>query len=393
MTQIDRMQLGHLFEVQKTRIVCIPTESEFVFAGLKTNPTAIKSMEGIDRVWVEEAEAVSDHSWDILIPTIRKAGSQIYVTFNPSDQLDPTYQRFVIDPPSDCVLININYWDNPFFAEPLVSEMEECKRKDPKKYKHIWCGEPNANYEDSIIQPEWFDAAIDAHTKLGIEAVGIHSLGFDPADTGDAKATARRHGIVVKSVKEWEHGDIDGAIRDAFSEAFEARCDEIIYDNIGVGAAVKVGLDKRTQGKKINVIGFGGGEKPDNPTAVYENNKSNRDFFKNKRAQYYWILGQRFYKTYLAVVEGRYQDPDELISLSSDIEYLKDLRRELCQIKRKRRPGMTQVQIESKEEIKKETHKSPNMADALMMCFAGEGFKQELPDFNDIEYTSSGWMG
>lgn len=391
-SQIERMGLDDFFEIQKSRIIG-QNGSEFIFEGLRNNPAAIKSMEGIDRVWVEEAEAVSEFSWDVLIPTIRKPNSQIFITFNPNDELDPTYQRFVISPPGDATLININYWDNPFFDEPLKSEMEECKERDQRKYKHIWCGEPNADYEDSVIQPEWFEAAIDAHKKLGFEGVGIQSLAFDPADSGDAKATAMRHGSIVESVREWDDGDIELAVQRAFDEAFDHRCDEVIYDNVGLGAAVKMGLDERIKGKSIKVYGFGGGERVDYPEQQYENNKSNKDSFKNKRAQYYWLLRDRFYKTWCAVNKGKYSDPDDLISLSSDIAHLKDLKRELCKIKRVRRPGLTQVLIESKEEIKRETGKSPNMADALMMVFAGFGAaNDEDVDFDDVEYTASGWM-
>ena len=97
--------LGYLeeFEVQRNAIYCLKTGSEFMFYGIKNNPNKIKSLEGIDLVWIEEAENVSNESWDILIPTIRKERSEIWVTFNPKNILDPTYQRFVIAPPKKFV--------------------------------------------------------------------------------------------------------------------------------------------------------------------------------------------------------------------------------------------------------------------------------------------------
>ena len=118
--------------------------SEFLFKGIQNNVQEIKSMEGIDICWVEEAEGVTDESWDILIPTIRKEGSEIWVSFNPNMKTDATYQRFVVNPPDDCVSVKINYDENPFFPEVLRAEMEFCKKLNYPKYEHIWLGVPNA---------------------------------------------------------------------------------------------------------------------------------------------------------------------------------------------------------------------------------------------------------
>ncbi|WP_146091759.1 PBSX family phage terminase large subunit [Cronobacter sakazakii] len=87
-------------------------------------------------------EAVTKESWDILIPTIRKPFSEIWVSFNPKNILDDTYQRFVVNPPDDICLLTVNYTDNPHFPEVLRLEMEECKRRNPTLYRHIWLGEP-----------------------------------------------------------------------------------------------------------------------------------------------------------------------------------------------------------------------------------------------------------
>ncbi|WP_140410561.1 PBSX family phage terminase large subunit, partial [Escherichia coli] len=83
------------FEIQRSMIRHLGTNAEFMFYGIKNNPTKIKSLEGIDICWVEEAEAVTKESWDILIPTIRKPFSEIWVSFNTKNILDDTYQRFV----------------------------------------------------------------------------------------------------------------------------------------------------------------------------------------------------------------------------------------------------------------------------------------------------------
>lgn len=126
--------------------------SEFIFKGIQNNVMEIKSMEGIDICWVEEAQSVSDESWEILIPTIRKEGSEIWVTFNPDREEDSTYKRFVVNPPPDCKTVLVNYNDNPFFPDVLRREMEYCKQIDYPRYEHIWLGKTIMETEAQIFK-------------------------------------------------------------------------------------------------------------------------------------------------------------------------------------------------------------------------------------------------
>jgi len=100
---IERLNCANEFDVQRNTIKNIRTGSTFLFYGLKANITKIKSLEGVDIVWCEEAENISENSWNVLIPTIRKEGSQIWVSFNPANILDYTYQHFVVEPPKSCL--------------------------------------------------------------------------------------------------------------------------------------------------------------------------------------------------------------------------------------------------------------------------------------------------
>lgn len=369
-SQIDRMGLSQFYEIQRDTIIG-QNGTEFIFEGLKNNVTKIKSMEGVDKVWCEEAESITEESWDILIPTIRKPGSEIIVTFNPYDELDPTYQKFVVEPPKDSISIKVGYQDNPWFPDELRREMEECKERDYKKYLWIWEGEPRGNYEDSVIKPEWFSAAIDAHKKQGWEAKGFKSVGFDPADIGpDEKALCYAHGSVVYDCIQWSDGDVSDAIKKAFNYAEEKKAQFLVYDSVGVGTAVKVDLKERLGSLNMEVEGFSGGMAPVQPDSMYKDSVLNKEAFLNRRAQYYWALRERFENTYRSVVKGEYIDPSNMISISSDIQDLSQLRLELCRINRKRgRFSKNQIQIESKQEMEK----SPNMADALMMTFAHSG--------------------
>lgn len=129
--------------------------TEIIFRGLKHDPDGLKSLEGIDICWVEEAQKVSDESWDKLIPTIRKEGSEIWISFNPDYQTDPTWQRFMINPPPGSIIMNVNYSDNPFLPMTLRMEMEHCKATNPVKYNHIWMGGFGTRIEGKLVYPEF----------------------------------------------------------------------------------------------------------------------------------------------------------------------------------------------------------------------------------------------
>ena len=129
--QIAGMGLESIFTVQQTAIYG-PNGSEFIFAGLRTQDiNKIKSFEGVDVVWVEEGQAVSKKSWDVLTPTIRKPGSEIWVSFNPDLESDETYQRFVAQPPAGAVVVQMNWRDNPWFPPELEAERQDddCRQR------------------------------------------------------------------------------------------------------------------------------------------------------------------------------------------------------------------------------------------------------------------------
>lgn len=365
---IDRAGYTQEFDVQRNRIIHLSTGSEFLFYGIKNNPTKIKSIEGVDICWIEEAENVSDESWNILIPTIRKAGSEIWLTWNPKNILDPTYQRFVVNPPDDIADIVVNYTDNIYLPDVLRLEAESCKARDYDLYRHIWLGEPVADSELAIIKPSWIEAAIDAHEKLDFSAAGRRILGFDVADEGDdANATVLRHGSVVTDMQQWRGQDVIYSADKVYLYAQEQNIDRIVYDNIGVGAGVKAQF--RRKNGKVQTLGFNAGGAVYKPDAKYTDDKKNRDMFSNIKAQAWWMVRDRFYKTWRAVHHGDSYPEDQLISLSSSLHELEYLTAELS------RPQVDydqngRVKAESKKDMKKRGIPSPNRADALVMAFA-----------------------
>lgn len=153
--QIDNLGLGHLYEIQNAKIIG-PNGTSFSFEGIKNNTTRIKSYEGIDYCWVEEAVKVSRASWGVLIPTIRKPNSEIWMTFNPELETDYTYQRFVVGGRDDprVSVIKMTYNDNPWFPEVLRAEMLADKARDEDYYLNVWEGHCLQQLEGAVYAKE-----------------------------------------------------------------------------------------------------------------------------------------------------------------------------------------------------------------------------------------------
>jgi phage terminase large subunit len=157
--QVGALGLAGFYEVQKTSITGA-NGTEFIFAGLRNNIASIRSKEGIDRVWVEEANLVSKASWDTLIPTIRQEGSEIWITFNPELDTDVTWQRFVQHPPSSAVVRKIGWQDNPWFPQVLMDEKADLEQRDPDSALVVWEG-----FTRQVLDGAIYAAEIRAATR------------------------------------------------------------------------------------------------------------------------------------------------------------------------------------------------------------------------------------
>lgn len=152
--QIEAMGLGSFYDVKETYIKGL-NGTEFTFIGIRQQGVhKIKSFEGYDRCWVEEAQTVTDRSWDILIPTIRKPGSEFWIGFNPDLEDDPTYQRFVLHPPTGARVMKVNWDDNPWFPEVLRQEMEDLRVRNPLAAENVWDGNCRSLAEGAILGKE-----------------------------------------------------------------------------------------------------------------------------------------------------------------------------------------------------------------------------------------------
>ncbi|AFC22564.1 putative TerL large-subunit terminase [Bdellovibrio phage phi1422] len=157
--QIDELGLAHKFEIKKDKIIGV-NGSEFLFKGIRMNINSVKSMQGIDICWLEEAHTISKVSWDVLIPTIRANGSEIWVTFNPDKEDDPTFKMFLNPDLSpigreDAFVQQVNWQDNPWFPEVLKQEKDYLYRVDPDLAKHVWEGECKKNHAAQIFRNKY----------------------------------------------------------------------------------------------------------------------------------------------------------------------------------------------------------------------------------------------
>lgn len=397
--EINRRELNEHFNILRSEIQCLTSGGVFKFDGLFRNQQKIKGYSSFDCAFVEEAANVTADSWKMLIPTLRKTGSELWVAFNPESPTDDTYKRFVTERtyPDElngkryCIVKKINYTDNPRFPEELENDMHLMKESDPDLYDHVYLGEPVANSDLSIIPPKWLAAAIDIHKFLGIEPSGGKKVGFDPADEGaDFNASADIHGWVVTGLNEWKDNDPNSAAAQVWSDSINFGAEEIIFDSIGVGAGAKGEfrqlVAKMEYDSKMppSITSFAANAAvigKDNPYDVGHNvstisgvkqtqSRTNGEMFTNLKAQAYWNLRDRCYNAWKAR-NGKDYDVDMLISFDSETipeKVLSKMKGEASQPRRQYLNG--KLRVEPKDQMKKRGVNSPNIIEAVIMGMA-----------------------
>lgn len=322
------------FTYTKNEIINTVTGSNMIFKGLKKGTAqSVKSLEGIDDVWVEEAQSVSEDSLNILSPTIRKDGSQLYFTYNRVTELDPVHVKYVVNPPPDTYSAQVNYDAAEragFFPDVLRVEMEHDKATNPAVYAHVWLGQPMSQVDDAIIGR---DAIMGAMSRQADDD-GAIEIGVDVARMGNDR---------TELVKRKGHKEIG---RQTYQKLRTTEvCDKvelfanndktilIKVDDTGVGGGVTDELIRR--GYNIMPINFG--QKPNDP-----------DKYPN-------LISEAWF--YMATVIDK-------ISLLQDNDLLMELSSRKWVMDSKGRRG-----VESKDSYKKRGYRSPDKADATILCF------------------------
>lgn len=195
---IEKFNLGSLFEVQQSKIIG-PNNSLVIFQGMQDHTAdSIKSLQGFDIAWVEEAQSLSQRSLDLLRPTIRAPGSELWFSWNPGKDTDPIDALLRgATPPTDSIVVQANWRDNPHFPDVLLAEMEYDRKRDPDKYAHVWEG-AYLQRSDSKVFKNWsieeFDAPPDA----------VHRFGADWGFASDPTTLVRCHIIGRKLYIDYE---------------------------------------------------------------------------------------------------------------------------------------------------------------------------------------------
>ena len=303
-------------------------------------------------------------------------------------------------------LSSVNGMGNPFAQKAnsgkidvFVFDWRDDPRKDEAWYqKQVEILSPvvvaqeidrnyNASVENVVIPNEWVQSAVDAHIKLGVNPSGIRRGALDVADTGDdLNAFGSRYGILLQTMEEWtgKLDDIFATTQRAIGLADDLKLEEFLYDADGLGAGVRgdarvINEQREANGQRtINVRMFRGSDSvtdPDdsiNPKDPDEERK-NRDYYANAKAQWWWHLRKLFENTHRAVKEGAEFDPDEIISLSSGLKDLPKITSELSRPTYKKNSQGKMVIDKSPNGTK-----SPNEADTVMMLFSNYRNSNEI---------------
>lgn len=345
------------YEVLSTKITHKATGAPINFRGFREQGAFnIQGMEGVDLVWIDEAQALTKQTLDVLIPTIRKDNAKIFFTMNRYRHNDPAYAQFVDR--DDCLHIHIDYHENRFCTKALIKEAEECKKFSEKDYNHIWLGYPLDQTEDAL-----YSLTELLHSKAnpyGLrEGYGIRIAGYDIARYGDDKCVAyvlQQMGALHWEevyVDEWEHKDLNYTTGRILTTSSEQRVDCSIIDEDGIGAGP---LDTLNKGRGIkSFVGFR------NPSISYQNNK----FYGNPRTVNAYRLKDMLVKGHICIKDQK--TIDEAVTVKYTFDH--NQRRMLV----------------SKEKMRRDGIKSPNRFDALIMAVSQMG---EVKQKQEQQYQS-----
>lgn len=335
---IKKHQLN--FETQQTKIHHREKTSGFTFRGFREQGRFnTQGLEGIDVLWIDEGQAITKPTIDIILPTIRKPNSKIFVTMNRHVHNDPAYVMLVNRP--DCLHIKIDYLDNEHCTQELINEANICKGQSLKDYEHIWLGKPLEQSEDAVYSIADFELGKQMAHNLA-QGYGMRVAGFDIARYGDDKCAA----VIMQQMgalhweevfcDEWDHRDLNYTTGRILTITNEQRVDYAAVDEDGMGAGP---FDTLSKGRGLDYFtGFR------NPSISYQDNKS----FGNNRTV-------KTYKFKDALSKGH-----RCIRSQSIID-------EMLTIKYTFDNNQRRILI-SKDKMRKDGFKSPNLADALIMA-------------------------
>lgn len=411
---IKKSGLGGFLSVPSKWEIRNANSGKFTFGGMQ-NIIDMKGASDYKYLLMEESEKTKQNTIDTLGPTLRDVeGAELWWLWNTGSSQDPMSKEFIIPYQAELdrdgyyedehhLIIKLTYKDNPWFEhdKSLQQELEKDRKKVERgimtkaRFKGIWDGDFNDDIANSVIQEDWFNACIDAHLKLGIQQRGAITAACDPSDTGnDPCGYMARQGVVVFAVDEIQAENGNRKMDEACKRARLDGCDSFGYDADGLGATLRDNVDKSFSGTSVNIFAYKGSTSIHDPEAEFKSetagltNQSdslkNKDVLFNKKAQNTISYSERIFRTWEAVTEGKYHDPDTLISFATynsetkqgiKPQMMEKLKAESSKVPIK--PGDT-VKFYTKPELRKGVQlpdgsrlviPSPNLFDACVLSF------------------------
>lgn len=379
--KIRGFQLGYMFDIKDDRIVILNRARKgagiILFEGMQSHTAeSIKSLEGFEVSWADEAQALSHRSLMMLRPTIRSTPRapvvEQWYSWNPRLKNDPVDRFFRgPQPPKNGVSVRVNWSDNPFFPQELLQDMADDRRRDPELAAHVWDGAYLSDHENQVIAYAWL---LDARDR-DIDPDGSDPklrISVDVADGGADKTviTVGRHYQSFSEILLQQSFTFPSA-KAPIMAANEAEkifnrmggrreIDDFVVDGLGVGAGTAGTLIERG----LNVVRYVGGGRSSDPA-----------LYRNRRVECMLTMRDRFRDGTICL---NYRFIEDAADWDEFLDQVTAIRRV---------PGIGRVEdVETKEAIKKREGISPDRCDSLMMQFDGETPVRPMGDVEVMGY-------
>lgn len=366
---IDRLGLSDQFTVYRYAIEHQSGSYAF-FPGFSSNPRSLMSVEDLDVLWIEQAETVRDEM-EIIIPSVRKIGSEIWFSWNPTERTQWCWQRFAVNPRPDDVIAWCNWNDNPWFPDVLDDERRRCLIDEPDRYPHVWGGMPDdGNAETQVLAYSLLRQCVDAYEDYArLTTRQMVDAGFDIAYGGrDQCALVVRDGPLLEHAECWPGvvGHLAPAVQRVHDRFTGWQTASMVYYDATGGDVAQGEFARLSPPYWLKAINFGGGVAGPKRTAEY--GRSNADVFSRRNVQLAYALRLRANRTARLLAGDPDVDPDECLFINPDIPCLEKLLAEMAQPKRRVNPTSGKLEIDKRGE----DDSSPDLFDAACLAYAAD---------------------
>jgi len=362
---IKDLGLDSVFYITNQEIICRKNNNKIMFKGMNAlsdpKSESAKGLNDVKYCWIEEAHTVTENDIDIIIPSIRAEGALFFWTLN-SNRV-PCYVTDYFENHSNAKITEINYLENRFCPDTLIEEANEMKKINPDKYDEVWLGHPRKDTSKQVVVRAWIEAAIELYSKHPENKDGATIYGLDVGGGGDENALAKRNGLALESLWEWDEEDTGFTANKTAKIMRQDQNSHLVFDRVGIGAGVKSKL-KEGENAHIKTTAHSNAEEVQNKNRQYLNTGiKNKDMFLNFGSQQWFYVRWLFENAYRKL-NGEDNIVD-FITINPNIEHLNKLKLQLTQIEWTDDTPTNKIKIEKSPK----GTKSPNLADSVQMCY------------------------